>query len=112
MERRNKIKRSEIWESIYAIVKQLPRKDSIGDAPDAPSITTELEKLFQSSTGGIEREALNPDFVEVIDGIEEKVDTKKDWVCNHPEDQRHGSGYLEPEYCMKCGIELNQPPTE
>ena len=30
----------------------------------------------QSSTGGIEREALNPDFVKVIDGIEENLNSE------------------------------------
>ena len=23
--------------------------------------------------------------------------------CDHPKDERHGSGYLEAQYCMKCG---------
>ena len=38
--------RSELWWKIYNIVKFLPRKECVGDAPDACSITTELEKLF------------------------------------------------------------------
>ncbi len=38
--------RSELWWKIYNIVKFLPRKECVGDAPDACSITTELEILF------------------------------------------------------------------
>lgn len=47
MEQSNKIQRSEVWEQIYKIVKTIPRADCNGmDAPDAPSVATELEKLF------------------------------------------------------------------
>ena len=47
MEQGNRIQRSEVWEQIYKIVKTIPRADCNGmDAPDAPSVATELEKLF------------------------------------------------------------------
>ena len=47
MEQSNEIQRSEVWEQIYKIVKTIPRADCDGmDAPDAPSVATELEKLF------------------------------------------------------------------
>ena len=47
MEQSNKIQRSEVWEQIYKIVKTIPRADCNGmDAPDAPSVATELEELF------------------------------------------------------------------
>ena len=47
MEQTNKIQRSEVWEQIYKIVKTIPRADCNGmDAPDAPSVATELEELF------------------------------------------------------------------
>lgn len=47
MEQSNKIQRSEVWEEIYKIVKTIPRADCNGtDAPDAPSVATELEELF------------------------------------------------------------------
>lgn len=47
MEQSNNIKRSEVWEKIYKIVKTIPRADCKGmDAPDAPSVATELEELF------------------------------------------------------------------
>ena len=47
MEQSNKIQRSEVWVQIYKIVKTIPRADCNGmDAPDAPSVATELEKLF------------------------------------------------------------------
>ena len=47
MEQNNNINRSDLWGRIYNIVKKLPRKDIIGDAPDVPSITTELEYFFK-----------------------------------------------------------------
>jgi len=46
MEQSNKIERSEVWEQIYTLVKQISKEEYMGDAPDAPSVTTELEKLF------------------------------------------------------------------
>ena len=47
MEQSNRIQRSEVWEQIYKIVKTLPRAECNGmDAPDAPSVATELEELF------------------------------------------------------------------
>ena len=47
MEQGNRIQRSEVWEQIYKIVKTIPRADCNGmDAPDAPSVATELEKLL------------------------------------------------------------------
>ena len=47
MEKSNKIQRSEVWEQIYKVVKTIPRADYDGmDAPDAPSVATELEELF------------------------------------------------------------------
>ena len=48
MENTNKIERSELWNQIYAIVKQIPRKDITEDAVDAPSATTSIEKLISS----------------------------------------------------------------
>ena len=46
MENKNKVERSELWNEIYAIVKQIPQKDVEGDAVDAPSATTSIEKLI------------------------------------------------------------------
>lgn len=46
MENTNKVQRSEMWEQIYKIVKQIPRKEVGGDAMDAPSAATEIEKYF------------------------------------------------------------------
>ena len=47
MEQSNKVQRSEVWEQIYKVVKTLPRAECNGmDAPDAPSVATELEELF------------------------------------------------------------------
>ena len=46
MENTNKIKRSELWNEIYSIVKQIPRKEVAEDALDAPSATTSIENLI------------------------------------------------------------------
>ena len=46
MENTNKVERSELWNDIYRIVKQIPRKEVDGDAVDAPSCAYELEQLF------------------------------------------------------------------
>jgi hypothetical protein len=27
-------------------------------------------------------------------------------LCDHPEDMRHGTGYLETQQCIKCGKQL------
>jgi hypothetical protein len=40
------VKRTELYNSILSIVKQIPRKEVEGDSMDAPSCTYELEKLF------------------------------------------------------------------
>lgn len=46
MEQSNRIQRSEVWEKIYKIVKQIPTKAVDGDCMDAPSAATEIEELF------------------------------------------------------------------
>ena len=48
MENTNKVERSELWNDIYRIVNQIPRKDVDCDAVDAPSATTSIEKLFKT----------------------------------------------------------------
>ena len=40
------VERTELYNSILSIVKQIPRKEVEGDAMDAPSCTYELEQLF------------------------------------------------------------------
>ena len=47
MEKINKVERSELWNDIYRIVKQIPRKEVDGDAVDAPSATTSIENLIE-----------------------------------------------------------------
>ena len=46
MEKTNKVERSELWNEIYNIVKQIPRKDVDSDAVDAPSATTSIEEML------------------------------------------------------------------
>ena len=45
-EKTNRIERSELYNEIYDIVKQIPREKVQGDAMDAPSAAYELEQLF------------------------------------------------------------------
>mgnify|MGYP003437561107 CR=1 FL=1 len=47
MENTNKVERSELWNDIYRIVKQIPRKEVDGDAVDAPNATTSIENLIE-----------------------------------------------------------------
>jgi hypothetical protein len=46
MEKTNKVERSELWNEIYNIVKQIPRKDVDDDAVDASSATTSIEEML------------------------------------------------------------------
>jgi hypothetical protein len=46
METINEVKRSKLWNDIYDIVKQIPRKDVDGDALDASSATTSIEEIL------------------------------------------------------------------
>lgn len=58
----DKVKRTELYNSIYSLVKQIPRRNVAGDAMDAPSCTYEIEQLFykyQSKKMYSEEELLN-----------------------------------------------------
>ena len=46
MEETNKVQRSEMWEQIYIIVKQIPRKEVECDSMDAPIAATQIEEYF------------------------------------------------------------------
>ena len=48
MDNINKIERSDLWNKIYEIVKQIPRKETMEDSMDASSATTSIEKLFKT----------------------------------------------------------------
>ena len=47
MENTNKVGRSELWNEIFSIIKQIPRKEINEDAVDAPSATTSIEKIIE-----------------------------------------------------------------
>jgi hypothetical protein len=47
MENTNKVEKSELWNEIYVIIKQSPRKETNEDAVDAPSATTSVEKIIE-----------------------------------------------------------------
>jgi len=84
MEQSNKNKRSLVWEQIYKIVKQIPRKEISEDAPDVVSVTTELEELFKIiikredlSKFIKEQVELDQEFTQVLDElIQSKVNSK------------------------------------
>jgi hypothetical protein len=46
LEEVRKVERTELFNSIFSVVKQIPRKDVDGDAMDAPSCASEIEQLF------------------------------------------------------------------
>ncbi len=46
MEQTNKVQRSELYNDILKIVKQIPRQNVDSDAMDAASASFEIEKLF------------------------------------------------------------------
>jgi hypothetical protein len=46
LEEVRKVERTELFNSILSITKQIPRKDVDGDAMDAPSCAYEIEQLF------------------------------------------------------------------
>jgi hypothetical protein len=47
MDNHNKQNHSELWNKIYNLVKEIPRENITEDAPDAPSVSTDLENLFE-----------------------------------------------------------------
>lgn len=50
MEKTNEIKRSELWNKIYNIVSQIPRRKVEGDCVDPSSASTEIERLILRTT--------------------------------------------------------------
>jgi hypothetical protein len=46
LEEVRKVERTELFNSIFSIVKKIPRKDVDGDAMDAPSCAYDIEQLF------------------------------------------------------------------
>jgi hypothetical protein len=46
LEEVRKLERTELFNSIFSVVKQIPRRDVDGDAMDAPSCAYEIEQLF------------------------------------------------------------------
>jgi hypothetical protein len=46
LEEVRKVERTELFNSIFSVIKQIPRKDVDGDAMDALSCAYELEQLF------------------------------------------------------------------
>jgi len=50
METSSKVKRSELFNEILTVVKKIDRVPTQNDAPDHPSVSFELEQLFESKT--------------------------------------------------------------
>jgi len=48
MENRSEVSRSELWEKIYSIVSCIPRAKVDGDAVDAASASTAVEKMLMA----------------------------------------------------------------
>jgi hypothetical protein len=64
--------------------KQRLKRKNMNEGYNAPL------KLRQQEDEAKLKEALNVDLSNVS-------------KCDHPPEDRHGSGYLEVQYCMKCG---------
>lgn len=69
-EKVNKVERSELWDKIHAIVKQIPRAETDGDAMDAPSAATEIERLFNIMGNKAKR---FDELENIVDGFYEDI---------------------------------------
>ena len=80
------IKRTELYNSILSIVKQIPRKEVEYDAMDAPSCAYELEQLFLKWQQ--ERMYSEEEVLKIIDLLFHKyassfrVDAKEDFLLS------------------------------
>ena len=59
MENTNNIKRSDLYNEILEIVKQIPREKLTNDAPDAPSVAYTLEQLFLKNSSTKKQEFID-----------------------------------------------------
>jgi hypothetical protein len=91
------VERTELFNSIFSVVKKIPRKDVDGDAMDAPSCAYEIEQLFynfqqeQDKNKFTEKE-VDPEFVDIVndnfwglidDSSEERLkEASKKWSLN------------------------------
>ena len=72
MEENNKQQRSKLWEKIYEIINKMPRKEVDGDAADASSISSELEKLFVDILALHDNQSLRK---QILDAFKEGFDS-------------------------------------
>jgi hypothetical protein len=69
LEEVRKVERTELFNSIFSVVKQIPRKDVDGDAMDAPSCAYEIEQLFYKWQQ--EQDKKNQNLDKILQKIEE-----------------------------------------
>ena len=67
LEEVRKVERTELFNSIYSVVKKIPRKDVDGDAMDAISCAYEIEQLFYEWQQ--ERMYSEEEVLEIIDSL-------------------------------------------
>ena len=92
-EEKTKVERSKLFERIYEIVQQIPRKVVRGDAMDAISCAVQIEKLLEQYANEVSREeainfAHNNPYI-LFESIEkEDVEQAYDeWKSNQEEQQ-------------------------
>ena len=84
----NHTERSNLWNSIYELVKELPRANVEGDAVDYSSLTTSLEKLFASQQSDRRKELIRyADFLTLKGWSDFAIDEEilDDCIESHPE---------------------------
>jgi hypothetical protein len=60
LEEVREVKRTELFDSIYSVVKKIPIEDVDGDAMDAPSCAYEIEQLFYKWQQEQEKKCYHP----------------------------------------------------
>ena len=86
LEEVRKVERTELFNSIYSVVKKIPRKDVDGDAMDAISCAYEIEQLFYEWQQ--ERMYSEEEVLKIIDLLFHKyassfrVDAKEDFLLS------------------------------
>ena len=95
MENTNKLERSELWNKIYDIVKQIPRKETNEDAVDVPSATTSIEKLILSYKIKAEKwDELEEKIAKIYNQDNESTDEEEESLLNIGEISALAFGFL------------------
>ena len=103
MEVTNRIQRSELWDKIYNIVKQIPRKEVQGDAMDAPSASTKIEEMFSNQVQAVVK-------VQIADNIgswKESMNYAIQHAIEQQEQEYEEDYFLGREEALKYAIKMH-----